>query len=601
MINIRKSDLFLDKKEKIFSQLKEENRENLNDENINKHEFYNITKSVKNYNMISNEPLFSLKETFICTFCGGKNCKHENFLNHKNPAIHGLNSDKIDDNIYASQRPSNSLIKKYDLISKFKELGIGLIVNLQLPGEHPYCGPDPLDESGFSYSPSIFESEDIHVGLYGWKDLDVPNSLYHMLQVVKDMYNYIHYKNKKILVHCHAGYGRTGTTIACYKIFDECISAEAAKDEIRKVRAQCIQNSSQFNYCVNFQEFIRRLKANFYLKEKRSIENFLKYQEDLNIGKYKFISFKYNKSVPLFLLYIFDSIIDIKNKINIDELSLYTYLNSSLELKENDTELFNTIIKNINEYNWDILYSCEEPVILGQLLFDWLKNSVKFIFNNENVQKINENFNIFDKCLSTCENQTLIIFSNFIKLIKDKEENEEIDIQKNIFILNFCKCSLGYSTEENSLGENEKNNVDKLFKLINYINKGNNKTNNILYGNKEKVLSNVYEQLKIYFDNKNKNSEQIKYDEDMFEKIHSLINSKEELDEKNKNNEIKLNKNKNEIYNFNLNNLNSSTFKLSKTMKINLRQSGRLFTESKEIVDEFENNKDIPWIREEDC
>ena len=601
MINIRKSDLFLDKKEKIFSQLKEENRENLNDENINKHEFYNITKSVKNYNMISNEPLFSLKETFICTFCGGKNCKHENFLNHKNPAIHGLNSDKIDDNIYASQRPSNSLIKKYDLISKFKELGIGLIVNLQLPGEHPYCGPDPLDESGFSYSPSIFESEDIHVGLYGWKDLDVPNSLYHMLQVVKDMYNYIHYKNKKILVHCHAGYGRTGTTIACYKIFDECISAEAAKDEIRKVRAQCIQNSSQFNYCVNFQEFIRRLKANFYLKEKRSIENFLKYQEDLNIGKYKFINFKYNKSVPLFLLYIFDSIIDIKNKINIDELSLYTYLNSSLELKENDTELFNTIIKNINEYNWDILYSCEEPVILGQLLFDWLKNSVKFIFNNENVQKINENFNIFDKCLSTCENQTLIIFSNFIKLIKDKEENEEIDIQKNIFILNFCKCSLGYSTEENSLGENEKNNVDKLFKLINYINKGNNKTNNILYGNKEKVLSNVYEQLKIYFDNKNKNSEQIKYDEDMFEKIHSLINSKEELDEKNKNNEIKLNKNKNEIHNFNLNNLNSSTFKLSKTMKINLRQSGRLFTESKEIVDEFENNKDIPWIREEDC
>ena len=217
------------------------------------------------------------------------------------------------------------------------------------------------------------------------------------------------------------------------------------------------------------------------------------------------------------------------------------------------------------------------------------------------MQKINENFNFFDKCLSTCENQTLIIFSNFIKLIKDKEENEEIDIQKNIFILNFCKYSLGYSTEENSLGENEKNNVDKLFKLINYINKGNNKTNNILYGNKEKVLSNVYEQLKIYFDNKNKNSEQIKYDEDMFEKIHSLINSKEELDEKNKNNEIKLNKNKNEIHNFNLNNLNSSTFKLSKTMKINLRQSGRLFTESKEIVDEFENNKDIPWIREEDC
>ena len=36
-------------------------------------------------------------------------------------------------------------------------------------------------------------------------------------------------------------------------------------------------------------------------------------------------------------------------------------------------------------------------------------------------------------------------------------------------------------------------------------------------------------------------------------------------------------------------------------MKINLRKSKVLFKESKEIVDEFEEDKDIPWIREEDC
>jgi hypothetical protein len=118
----------------------------------------------------------------------------------------------------------------------------------------------------------------------------------------------------------------------------------------------------------------------------------------------------------LFLLYIFDAIIDIKNIINLDELSLFTYLNSSIEIKENETELFKTIIKNINEYNWDILYSCEEPVILGQLLFEWLKNSIIFIFNHENIEKIDDNFENFDKCLNTCENQTLILFSSFIKL-----------------------------------------------------------------------------------------------------------------------------------------------------------------------------------------
>ena len=285
MLNRRKSELLLNTKDKIFSHLNEDYNPNLNNE-INKNENEDIFNSTKKNNLISNEPLFSLKETLLCNFCGGKNCKHENFRNHQNPAIYGLNSDKIDDNIYASQRPSNTLIKKYDLINKFKELGIGLIVNLQLPGEHPYCGPDSLYESGFSYSPSIFESEDIHVGLYGWKDLEVPDSLYHMLQIVKDMYNYIHYLKKKVLVHCHAGYGRTGTTIACFKIFDECISADAAKNEIRKVRSECIQSKNQFNYCVKFQEFIRRLKGNFYLLQARSIDSFLNTND--NIIKIKF-------------------------------------------------------------------------------------------------------------------------------------------------------------------------------------------------------------------------------------------------------------------------------------------------------------------------
>ena len=625
IINRRKSQLLINTKNDFLTPIKSDYK-NLKSEG-NKLDFNDASNSTKNNNIISNEPLFSLKETLICTFCGGKNCKHENFLNHKNPAIYGLNSDKIDDNIYASQRPSNSLIKKYDLITKFKELEIGFIVNLQLPGEHPYCGPDPLYESGFSYSPSLFESEGIHVGLYGWNDLDVPNSLYHMLQVVKTMYDYIHNLKKKVLVHCHAGYGRTGTTIACYKIFDECISAEAAKDEIRKVRSQCIQNKNQFNYCVKFQEYIRRLKGNFCLKETRSIENFLKYQDDLNIGKYNFINFTYNKYVPIFLLYIFDAIIDIKNKTKIDELSLYNYLNGFSNINETDEELMNTIIKNVNEYNWDILYSCEEPIILKELLFDWLKNSVEYIFNPEHISKLDDNFLDFEKQLKTYEYQTLLIVCKFLKLIKDKEENKEIEKQRDIFIENFCKYSLGYSKDENTLRNYEVNNVDKLVKLINLI---NNEQNNI---NKEEededktqILSNVYEQLKEYFENKNGNKKleiQQKNGEDMFNKINTLMNSVKNpsvnvsKDENNNNinnraktnKEIGLNfKKENEKANpnanagiINFNNLNNSTIKLSKTMKINIRKSKSLFKESIDIIKEIEDNTDIPWIREEDC
>ena len=620
MINRTKSELHIDKlntKNSFLLSQKSDNKKSIRNNNNNN--LYNSTKN--NDNIISNEPLFSLKETLICTFCGGKNCKHENFLNHKNPAIYGLNSDKIGENIYASQRPSDSLIKKYNLISKFKELKIGLIVNLQLPGEHPYCGPDSLNESGFSYSPSLFESEGINVGLYGWKDLDVPNSLYHMLQVVKTMYYYINDLKKKVLVHCHAGYGRTGTTIACYKIFDECISAEAARDEIRKVREKSIQNRSQFNYCVKFQEYIRRLKGNFLLKEKRSIENFLKYQDDLNIGKYKFINFKYNKSVPLFLIYIFDSLIDIKNKTNIDELTLYNYLNSSLTKNETDSELMNTIIKNVNNYNWDILYSCEEPLILKELLFDWLTNSIEYVFNPENISKINENLSNFEKELKTCEYQTLLIIGKFIKLIKDNDEEKEIENERKIFIENISKYSLGNCSEEDELNEEQSENVDKLVNLINLISNKEKDLNQEEDENKNEILYNVYEQLKEHFENNpNKKKLEIEQDNengDFFNKINNLMNSiKDQSIYSPKNDEIKAKTNKNIRFNLkkekenneisnadsiNFHNFNSSTIQLSKTMKINLRKNKSLFRESIEVINEIEQNKDIPWIREEDC
>ena len=629
----RKSELLINTEDKLLLKTKTEikkynnSENNPNDKNDIKNTDNNNNNNIDlyqtNQNIISNEPLYSLKETLICTFCGGKNCKHENFRNHKNPAIYGLNSDKIDNNIYASQRPSNSLIKKYNLISKFKELEIGLIVNLQLPGEHPYCGPDNLNESGFSYSPSLFESEGIHVGLYGWKDLDVPNSLNHMLQIVKAMYNIIHYKKKKVLVHCHAGLGRTGTTIACFKIFDEGISAEAAKSEIRKVRGECIQSKNQFNYCVKFQEFIRRLKGNFYLKETRSIENFLKNQEDLNIGKYKFLNFKYNKSVPIFIQYIFDAIIDIKNKMNLEEISLYNYLISSINSKD-DSELFTTIIKNINEYNWDILYLCEEPSILGELLFNWLQNSIEYIFNPDNINRIND-YNEYDKYLKTCENQTLDIICKFLALIKNNnkslEDIEEKEKQKNIFIKKLCIYCLGF--DKKKLNENDNNIIDKLFNLINYkyYKKYNDIENNINNNDdKSQILSNVYEQLKEYYEKKEKNKnklillENIKENEeenenDIFDKINNLMNSaknlpininKKEKEIKINNKNIKMNNDEYEISNAGIS-LNESTIKLSKSMKINIKKNKSLFKDSFEILNEIDNDKDIPWIREEDC
>ena len=580
----------------------------------------NKDNNLNNINLISDEPLFSLKETFICVFCGGKNCKYENFRNHKNPAIYGLNSDKIDDNIYASQRPANSLIKEYNLISKFKELNIGLIVNLQLPGEHPYCGPiDKLDESGFAYSPSLFESEGIHVGLYGWKDMNIPNSLNHMLEIVKSMYYYIHHLKKKVLVHCHAGYGRTGIVIACFKIFDESISAEVAKNEIRKIRPKCIQNKDQLLYCINFQEYIRRLKGNFYLKQKRTIEIFIKYQNDLNVNKYNFINFIYNKSVPLFLIYIFDSILDIKSKNNLDDYSLYKCLNGSLIIHENSKELIQTLAKKINEYNWEILYSCEDPLILCELLYQWLQNSIQYVIDPKNISDINEDLSDYDKILKTCENQTIKLISKFLYLISSTSEDNETIIEKNNFIKKLSINLLGYSEDEDLLNNNEKGNIETLIKLISVIGNEYNNTN-IKFEDgevdKELILSNVYDQLKQYFDNKKGNNQIDKINSDnVFNSINNIINKsknsqviKEEsnnnkkvvyesvkIENNLKNQRLGLRKSVNINYN--------STIKLSKSFKSNLtlKDNKNALQASYKAIDEVEEEKDVPWIREEDC
>ena len=128
------------------------------------------------------------------------------------------------------------------------------MVNLQLEGEHPYCG-DKLDStSGFSYDPQHLISENIKYRNYGWKDMSIPTSLNFMLDIVKEMGITIKDEKKKVLIHCHAGYGRTGVVIACYLLFDTNQSVNEVVKFIRSRRAQCIQKSDQMEFCKNFKD-----------------------------------------------------------------------------------------------------------------------------------------------------------------------------------------------------------------------------------------------------------------------------------------------------------------------------------------------------------
>jgi protein tyrosine phosphatase domain-containing protein 1 len=106
--------------------------------------------------------------------------------------------------------------------------------------------------SGFTYNPEAFTTESVRVRLSGWKDMDVPESMHFMLEIVKDMHKTIKQERRKVLVHCHAGYGRTGIVLACYLIYDSTDTAEIAIKKVKDKRSQCIQKKSQFKYCKMF-------------------------------------------------------------------------------------------------------------------------------------------------------------------------------------------------------------------------------------------------------------------------------------------------------------------------------------------------------------
>ena len=101
---------------------------------------------------------WELKETVRCVFCRGKNCRRcgrNAYMVAVDPAMRGFHCNWITDEILAMQRPADELIDSIDLLGQFKEQKISAIINLTVPGEHPFCGFG-LKPSGFPYSPEKF-------------------------------------------------------------------------------------------------------------------------------------------------------------------------------------------------------------------------------------------------------------------------------------------------------------------------------------------------------------------------------------------------------------------------------------------------------------
>ena len=148
--------------------------------------------------------------------------------------------------------PLRTSLTSAERIAQFKDAGITAVFNLQLPGEHPYCGDKIIAESGFSYLPEELYAATISFYNWGWRDMEVP-SLVEIINIVQLM-SFVIDNGGKVAVHCHAGYGRTGIAIACYLMYSSVMTNAEAVEFVRSRRRRCIQTRAQQLFCRQFYE-----------------------------------------------------------------------------------------------------------------------------------------------------------------------------------------------------------------------------------------------------------------------------------------------------------------------------------------------------------
>ena len=370
-----------------------------------------FSKKKKNY-IFTN-----LKDKLICYFCGGKDCKYENYLTNKHipNAIKGLNSNFITENVIVGQRPSNILILQFNLIDQFKKNNIGLIINLQKEGEHPYCGPNAynLSKTGFSYNPSSFSGNDIQVKFFNYQEIKSQLSVNYILKIVKEMSICVYNKKQKVYVHCHSGCKRSGVIVACYLIYTTNENVDNVIQFINEKRDCFIQGKNERNQIKIFSEFIQTSRIIYGKKEK--IDVYLKRQDDILYGD---DSEKFGY-VPRIITLSLEKILEIKIKYNLENIVIIKLLKGLINDWNNELENMLYLIKqNINKNDWRIFTINENLYIFVELLFDFCEDSTFYIINPEKID-------------------ILIKFGPFAKFLQ--QNNFFLTEQQKINILSFVR------------------------------------------------------------------------------------------------------------------------------------------------------------------
>jgi hypothetical protein len=240
--------------------------------------------------------------------------------------------------------------------------------------------------SGFTYLPEAFTTEDIRVRQSGWKDMNVPDSIDFMVEIVKDMYYTIVEEKRKVLVHCHAGYGRTGIVLACYMLYTSTKSAEEVVQELRAKRSGCVQKKSQMDYIKKFQVYLIRARETF-TGQKRELDFYIKHQLDLipQLDSHKYLH------IPRILIDIIERLTSLITEKDHEHITIYQCFNGNHEWKDEYEQILTHLKNSINKGVWDCLGEMDDILILIELLYDWLDDNVTFIIHTNNLDSIFKN------------------------------------------------------------------------------------------------------------------------------------------------------------------------------------------------------------------
>lgn len=136
-------------------------------------------------------------------------------------------------------------------------------------------------------------------------------------------------------MHCHAGLGRTGLSIACYLIYSEGLLASTAILLVRGKRPLSVQTRKQSQFVLDFENHLKKLKVSFI---GTGLQKSVK--DNLTFGDYianqrrwmKNAELRYLRYIPKVLYVILNRIIKICSESE-NEISWYKALDAFIQFE----------------------------------------------------------------------------------------------------------------------------------------------------------------------------------------------------------------------------------------------------------------------------